>query len=286
MKWVLREMKPGDLVRIPMGALYHYGVCTGENRVVEFGEPIIGNPLPREQIRVMAVDIPEFLHGEFAEIAEPDRKECRQRRPLDEIVANAENSIGRGGYDLLYNNCEHFAWECVFGRHFSQQVDSVRQSVEEKLPSIHVFIAQTAEYADSRSLPPCVRKELKKISDPRAAAERAAGCRLLKAAAERAYHMELDMKKCRRSANGKLIHKDLNFSVSHASGLTAVAVSHRPVDIDLEPFLPGQIDTTAHQTAQRRFEWENKEFCISVAADSLLSLHWHQELLPDLKWKE
>ena len=35
--------------------------------------------------------------------------------------------MGEGGYHILYNNCEHFANECVTGKHYSEQVEGVRE---------------------------------------------------------------------------------------------------------------------------------------------------------------
>ena len=44
-----------------------------------------------------------------------------------EAVAAARNRMGEGGYHILYNNCEHFANECVTGKHYSEQVEGVRE---------------------------------------------------------------------------------------------------------------------------------------------------------------
>ncbi|MGI9470777.1 MAG: lecithin retinol acyltransferase family protein, partial [Rubripirellula sp.] len=40
----------------------------------------------------------------------------------DEIVARAIGLVGRRGYDLLFDNCEHFAVWCVLGSEESRQV--------------------------------------------------------------------------------------------------------------------------------------------------------------------
>jgi hypothetical protein len=44
-------------------------------------------------------------------------------------VARALSRVGDGGYDLVANNCEHFAFWCVTGRHESQQVTMVGSTV-------------------------------------------------------------------------------------------------------------------------------------------------------------
>ncbi len=43
----------------------------------------------------------------------------------DVIVERAASMIGRSGYDLFSNNCEHFATWCVTGEHSSAQVETV-----------------------------------------------------------------------------------------------------------------------------------------------------------------
>lgn len=233
MKWELKEIEPGDMVRVPMGEMYHYGICTSEDRIVEFGRPVLTNPVPREEIRVGAVTIEEFLGGSFAEAAVFDRRELKRRRDTAEIIRHAEESVGRGGYDILYNNCEHFAHECVFGTHRSSQVDDVRAEIERKMPCINVYIAEVSRFQDNDILPAYAKKELKKITSEKAAAEKRAGCGLLRYAADR-MDKKPDVRKCSLSKTGKPVHKGFCFSVSHSGGLVAAAVSSADVGIDIE----------------------------------------------------
>ncbi|CAF1152023.1 unnamed protein product [Adineta steineri] len=46
----------------------------------------------------------------------------RKPLPIRLILERAENALGRIGYNLLYNNCEHFATECRYGQATSNQV--------------------------------------------------------------------------------------------------------------------------------------------------------------------
>ena len=43
----------------------------------------------------------------------------------DKVVARARSMLGKPGYDLIFNNCEHFATWCVTGEHCSAQVENV-----------------------------------------------------------------------------------------------------------------------------------------------------------------
>ncbi|RMD64120.1 hypothetical protein D6833_04790 [Candidatus Parcubacteria bacterium] len=42
--------------------------------------------------------------------------------PPEEVVTRAASRIGHGGYDMLWNNCEHFAWWAKAGKPRSLQV--------------------------------------------------------------------------------------------------------------------------------------------------------------------
>ena len=41
MKWEPTDCKTGDMVRIRLGSIYHYGVFLSEDEVVQFGYPPI-----------------------------------------------------------------------------------------------------------------------------------------------------------------------------------------------------------------------------------------------------
>lgn len=237
MKWALREIKAGDMVRIPMGEIYHYGVCVGEDRMIQFGEPILGNPKPKEEIRISETDIQGFLCGEFAEVADLDRKELKQRRKTEDIIAYAESRLGDGGYDILYNNCEHFANECVFGLHRCSQVDSVREELEKTMPPVFVYFARVADLSDNDNLPTYIKKEIKRITNPRVIEEKRAAYGLLYTASADCFGIKLDMRKCTRDPSGKPYHRDICFSLSHSEGMVAVALSRIGVGCDIEKLL-------------------------------------------------
>ncbi len=324
MKWVLKEISVGDMVRVPMREMYHYGVCTGEDTMIQFGEPILGNPKPKEEIRIMKTDIAGFLGGEFAEVAELDRKELKQRRSIEDIVSYAESRLGEGGYDILYNNCEHFANECVFGLHRCSQVDRVREEMEKKLPPVFVYTARVDDLKDNDTLPPYIKKELKSISNQRVIDEKRAAYNLLVKACADCFGIELDVKKCSRDKNGKPRHRDICFSLSHSNGLVTVALAKAEVGCDIErlissdrderisdriktaseaeiedttllwtkkeaifkfkgegSFVPSQIDTSAYQTRSISLTVDNSQYRVSVAADTVLNVRWHNRFLKD-----
>lgn len=130
MKWSIREARPGDMIRVRIGSIYHYGVFASEQEVIQFGlPPSLRQGVPEDQVEVLATDINTFRCGAFPEAADLSFSERRHRRPPAEAVETARSRIGEKGYHLLYNNCEHFAWECVMGKKYSSQVEDVRAAV-------------------------------------------------------------------------------------------------------------------------------------------------------------
>lgn len=127
MRWLLSDPQYGDMIRVKSGTIYHYGIYVSDAEVIQFGLAPAARPaLKDSEVEVLATDIDTFLGGQFLEVAEFDRKERKANRAPDEVVSVARDRLGERGYHILYNNCEHFAHECVSGKHYSEQVDGVR----------------------------------------------------------------------------------------------------------------------------------------------------------------
>ena len=123
MKWVYRECQYGDIIRVKLGSVYHYGIFASEDEVIAFGLPPTAENLKNQQdIKVLATDI-----DVFSEVAQLTLKEKRKRQSPDKTVSAARARIGEGGYNLIHNNCEHFVNEIVFGKKISEQELEVRR---------------------------------------------------------------------------------------------------------------------------------------------------------------
>ena len=132
-RWDVTEPHAGDMIRVNAGAYYHYGIYIGGDEVVQFGraDDAAGDP---SMIRIMRSGIDEFLCGKgFLEVRVLSREEKRKKRPDKEIVAYALSRVGEGGYDLLRNNCQHFANECVFAEKGRTRMDAIREEIRNKL---------------------------------------------------------------------------------------------------------------------------------------------------------
>ncbi len=122
---------PGDILRVFRGLYFHYGVYVGDNRVVHFCSTT-RNELDAASADIVETSLSEFSKGDLV-------LEDTQEKPVfnrEEIVRRARKSIGTklGTYNLLSNNCEHFANWCRCGRSVSTQVRDVDNIFNEILP--------------------------------------------------------------------------------------------------------------------------------------------------------
>ena len=110
----LKEPKRGDVIRIDTGKYFHYGIYVGSGEVVEFGHPSNVGQKP-EDIKVIRQDMSDFLScGGFVEVKKFTLAEKLKKYSREQTVKNALLRLGEGGYDILTNNCRHFAYSCAF----------------------------------------------------------------------------------------------------------------------------------------------------------------------------
>ena len=130
--WAEKTPVFGDMLRTKVQFYHHYDIFVSESEVIQFGLP--NDPLQSaRQIRVLSTDVLTFLQGGDLEVMVPDRSTRKQMRTPEQIVAIARQRIGEGGYDILHNNCEHFANDCVFGQPHSSFLQDVREKLRLKL---------------------------------------------------------------------------------------------------------------------------------------------------------
>ena len=130
-KWQLIDPYPGAHIRTKMGEIYHHGIYIGNDEVVQFGMPS-EMMQAHKKIKVLRSNMKDFLDG-FLEVRVYTKKELKEKRSDEEIVRIALLRVGEGNYNLLKNNCEHFAYECTFGVKKSDQVDSLIKDIQEAL---------------------------------------------------------------------------------------------------------------------------------------------------------
>jgi len=106
-------------------AYKHYGVYIGDNKVVHFA-PYEGPDISFENGIIHETTLDSFLRGRDLQLA-LDAKPAYSER---EIVQRARSRLGEKGYNIVTNNCEHFARWCVTGKSVSTQVENVRKQIK------------------------------------------------------------------------------------------------------------------------------------------------------------
>ena len=130
--WEMKEPYPGAHIRVQMGEIYHHGIFIGNDEVVQFGLPFTLETYAKD-VKVIKTHINEFLNNGFLEVRNFTKKEKKIKNSDAEIVRIALSRVGEGNYDILKNNCEHFANECVFNKKVSMQVDDLHKEIRKKL---------------------------------------------------------------------------------------------------------------------------------------------------------
>lgn len=117
------EEPPLGAVIYAQRALYrHYGVYAGAGRVIHFAaEQHYETNAKNALIQETTMD--DFLRGDVLCVEQNQRGAFSAA----ETVRRAQEQIGqqRGKYSLVFNNCEHFAHWCKYGKRRSQQVQRV-----------------------------------------------------------------------------------------------------------------------------------------------------------------
>ncbi|HWC33978.1 MAG TPA: lecithin retinol acyltransferase family protein [Mycobacteriales bacterium] len=111
-------MARGDHIFVERPWRYtHHGIDVGDGTVIHFsGEP--GGSKMTACVCRCSMD--EFIDGGQLQVRVYARRVDR-----DEAVARAESRLGECGYNVVNNNCEHFARWCVTDKHASAQVNGV-----------------------------------------------------------------------------------------------------------------------------------------------------------------
>ena len=123
--WSIRIPDKGDHIRVNRGLYTHHGVYISDNEVIHFTGTEDDSILDWSENEVIKTDIQYFLRGGQVEVKEYTNDELKDLYPVEHIVDYARACLGDRGYNLIFNNCEHFANTCTLGRFRSKQVEKV-----------------------------------------------------------------------------------------------------------------------------------------------------------------
>lgn len=133
--WGSGPPKMGDHISVKRawGLYAHHGIYVSDDEVIHFAGQEKDSIFDWSKPEVIVTDLEYFLRGGILEVKEYTDDELDYLYPPEEIVKYARACVGDKGYNLIFNNCEHFANTCTLGKHCSIQVsDFITGKKEEK----------------------------------------------------------------------------------------------------------------------------------------------------------
>jgi hypothetical protein len=123
MTWSKKEAKYGDHIRVMTDTgYYHHAIYINDKEVIHFSTDNGFSILSRD-LEIKSTSINIFTFGETIEVKKYDKKEIL----AEKSVQIAKNMIGNKDYDLVFNNCEHFASFCITGKRKSEIIDKLKE---------------------------------------------------------------------------------------------------------------------------------------------------------------
>jgi len=157
------ELRKGDVIGVHrIGGVYdHYGIYTGMGKVIhfsnegsDFGSDICVRRATLSQFKngasnVFVIDFEAYRdhveNPDLFDLLEEGIVGIALRKLFgsetitiyspEETVKRAESQLGKGDYNLVFNNCEHFAVWCKTGVHESSQVQNFLEAIAERRPT-------------------------------------------------------------------------------------------------------------------------------------------------------
>ena len=252
MIWSMAMPQFGDMVRVKSGNIHHYGIFVNENEIIQFGLAPAARVGGRDSdVAVCSSDLAAFLHGGALEKAVFEDSDVKKPLPADVAVRKARARLGEKGYHILYNNCEHFAYECVLGEKKCTQTDDVR-SMFHNMPIVDIYVAKIPETIEPKPIHPEIRwEEIENCKSEKVRKEKYCVWRLLQYAMHRSYGIHAQKQSFAKDANGKWTTQECFFSLSHCDDIVAVAVSRKPVGLDVEK-ITDRMDKIKHKILTER----------------------------------
>ena len=125
--WVQKTPQKGDHIRVQrMNGVYaHHGIYVSDEEVIHFTGKDDDSIMDWSKPEVIQTDLAYFLKNGILEVKEYTDEEFADLYSPEQIVTYARACLGDKGYNLIFNNCEHFANVCTLGRFLSHQVEKV-----------------------------------------------------------------------------------------------------------------------------------------------------------------
>ena len=134
MSYISAVPVPGDIIYTDRGLYKHYGVYIGHGQVIHFSGTN-GHETDAAKADIIQTSVKDFLKDDSLFIQDDKGK---RPLPVNEIIQRAKSRLGKykGTYNLVSNNCEHFANWCRYGSNESQQVNIVATCIAKFIKSL------------------------------------------------------------------------------------------------------------------------------------------------------
>ena len=135
-------VEKGDLIRVRRKKGYfHFGIAISSDRVIHFTGDNSDSVLNSKGVMVRETDLSTFLRNDKLEVQWPYDSDFAR----DIVVERAKEFLGMkvvlgGTYNLVTNNCEHFARYCYYDEHQSVQVETVVKVVKGAIEKVEDII--------------------------------------------------------------------------------------------------------------------------------------------------
>lgn len=124
--WEHKHPMTGDHIRVNRSGIYnHHGIYVSDEEVIHFTGQEDDSVLDWSKCEVISTNLATFLKDGSVEVKIYTDDELQDLYPVESIISYARACLGDRGYNLVFNNCEHFANVCTLGRFRSRQVEKV-----------------------------------------------------------------------------------------------------------------------------------------------------------------
>ena len=115
------SLKKGDIIFVDKGLYKHYGIYAGNGVVVHYSDK---NGNFGTDIKIQEASLEDFASGFEVKVCQLDEKKYTLYSD-EETLKRAYSRLGEKNYNLIFNNCEHFAVWCKTGISDSEQVNKI-----------------------------------------------------------------------------------------------------------------------------------------------------------------
>ena len=129
-----KNWERGDHIYFKCGGYTHHGIYCGDDRVIHYGRK---------------KEICETSLSDFAKHRDVSAQKYEDADSADIVVSRAKERLSERKYNLLFNNCEHFATWCKVGRRRSRQIKKLPKTAIKFLSHHgHKFIKEVGHQSE------------------------------------------------------------------------------------------------------------------------------------------